>query len=455
MSASEEQELEALIQFIYMAPIGLAQTDLAGEIAMVNPLCAQLLMPLSPAGAMTNLFEALEGVMPDLRHRVETFKPSHGLVCDSVRFPVRRPDGRKSEAKLLSLSVLKLDADRMMAVLSDVTRAERQERELRENQAWFNAIVTGVSGYALLQLDANGHIADWNEGVERLTGHQRDIIGSSFATFSPTGTSTPERQMDRLHEADDNGWSLQEGWCCRADGSQFWSSHLIAPLKKVQPSNHLAGTAEADCMLSDGPAYSLIIRDISDKRESHEALQRALSCDHLTGLLNRRTFFESAELEFQRWHRHRHPLSMIIFDADHFKAINDRFGHPAGDKVLIHFAQNLASSFRAIDVVARMGGEEFIVLLPGTDLGGALVVAKRICAQISDQHVTTEGADIHYSVSAGVTTMDGSIPDLDTLVKRADLALYAAKANGRNRVESWKPESPKSIAAPPAEVAAR
>ena len=127
----------------------------------------------------------------------------------------------------------------------------------------------------------------------------------------------------------------------------------------------------------------------------------------------------------------------MVFDADYFKRINDAHGHAAGDAVLQQLAKTLSTTFRQIDVVARIGGEEFAVLLPSTSEEGAAVVAGRLCRLVDEQRVVVDGVSIRFSVSGGVATMDDTTDDLETLMKRADQALYCAKAEGRNRVVCW------------------
>jgi diguanylate cyclase (GGDEF)-like protein len=190
------------------------------------------------------------------------------------------------------------------------------------------------------------------------------------------------------------------------------------------------------------PAYCLVLRDISDKREAIAKRRKSVFSDHLTGVANRRAFFEAAELELTNNRRTPRPTALVLFDADHFKQINDRYGHPAGDCVLSHLGMALSSTFRQVDVVARLGGEEFAVLLPSSTLAGAAAVAERLRELVASQPVVCEGVPIAYTVSAGIAAIDeGEAVDLDTLIKRADRALYAAKANGRNRVECWNGDS--------------
>ncbi len=422
----QDEDQEALLQFLYMAPIGLVQARMDGGILMANPLSAQLLMPLSADGCLDNLFTALQGVAPDLQHRALAFAPPHGMVCEALQLQVHAGRADSKGPQVLSLSLLKLDAQRLMAVLSDVTQAVRRERELRHSQAWIHTLVTGITDYALLPLDDRGQALGWNPGVARLTGFDAQAtLGQPFAMFYPPDSMPARRVPDRLHEADASGWSLDEGWRLRADGSRFWGSCLIAPLPA------------ADGPTPGGHAYSLIIRDITARREVHEALRQSVSCDHLTGVANRRAFFEAAETELQRWQRSPQPLSLVIVDADHFKTINDRHGHAAGDAVLRHLAAGLSASFRAMDLVARIGGEEFAVLLPDAGLDGAAAVAARLCKHIAAQTVEVDGKPIRYTVSVGVATMAADTGTLAELMKRADAAMYQAKALGRNRVECW------------------
>ena len=420
-------EYEALLQFLYLAPVGLVQTSRDGEIVFLNPVSSQLLMPLSRDGHLSNLFTALENVAPDLRHLSNSFAGASGMICDALRIRLHADTTRTAAPETLSLSLVKLDPDRLMAVLSDVSLQVNRERLLRQNEAWLSAILTGITDYAIVSLDHAGCITDCSSGLSRVTGfNPESVYGLPYSIFYPEDATTPDRVLDRLREADDNGWSLDDGWRIKQNGTRYWGSAMIAPLHDRQ--------IDAD----EERTYCLIIRDITDKRESSENQRKQQSCDYLTGIANRRAFFDAAELELERAKRSPRPLSLILFDADHFKAVNDRFGHPAGDEVLRHLADTLASTFRQIDVVARIGGEEFAVLLPSTAIEDAMAVAVRLQKLIEAQMVHVEGHDIRYTLSGGIAAMGPEVNGLADLMKRADQALYAAKANGRNRVEYWK-----------------
>lgn len=433
--STEAQEYEALLQFLYMAPVGLVQLATDGSILMLNPLSAQLLMPLSRDGELSNLFDALAPVAPDLRLLCGQFGAPCGQVCDATRLYLHA-DGAGGGPQVLSLSMLKLDAGRLMAVLSDITLQDRRERQLRKTDAWLNAIMTNISDYALVSLDRQGRVEAWNESIGRVTGYPPAIKGQPYSLFYPAGATTPEQLLDRLREADENGWALDEGLRLRADGGQFWGSAMISPLpgREEPAGSGRPGDAEA--------AYCMIIRDISDRRDASENLRKAAYCDHLTGLSNRRAFFEAADLELLRRKQALRPVSLIMLDADHFKAINDQYGHPAGDAVLCQLAATMRAVCRQVDVLARIGGEEFAVILPSVDRADALLVAERLRAQVQQVPAVYERQLIAYTISIGVAVMDDALAGFDALMKRADQALYAAKQRGRNQVACWDAATP-------------
>lgn len=428
-------EYEALLQFLYLAPVGLVQATLDGEIVMINPISAQLLMPLSRDGNLTNLFVALESVAPELRALTVAFGGGRGMVCDALHIQLRAGVRGKLDPQMLSISLVKLDDRRLMAVLSDATEQVRRERLLRQNEAWLNAVLTGVNDYVLASLDSEGRIDNWNSSIGRVTGFTAESVrGQLFSMFDPPGATTPERLLDSLREADENGWSLDEGWRMKSDGTKFWGSAMISPLRErcLFPAAGRPGAGD-----SEPQGYCLVIRDITDRREASETLRKATSCDLLTGLANRRTFFERADAEIRRCKRSPRPLSLVMYDADFSKRVNDTHGQQTGDAVLRHLTALLIGSFREVDLIARTGEEEFAVLLPSTDASGAVQVAERLREVVESTPYEADGVRIACTVSGGVATLDSESTDLDALMKQARLALGAAKAAGRNRIECW------------------
>lgn len=252
-------EHEALIQFLYLAPVGLVQTNVQGDVTMMNPVAAQLLMPLSHDGGLDNLFTALARVAPELRERTARHGEPYGKICDGLHVYLEAGAGARRAPQILALTLLKLDPERVMAVINDITEQVRRERRLRQSDAWMNAIQLGVQDYALASLDLQGRLCDWNETIGRVTGFGPETVGRPFTIFYPAGTIALEYRQDCLSKADASGWSLDEGRRLRADGRMFWGSTLIAPLPDREP---LAGESDA------GAAYCLILRDLGQSRQT-------------------------------------------------------------------------------------------------------------------------------------------------------------------------------------------
>jgi diguanylate cyclase (GGDEF)-like protein/PAS domain S-box-containing protein len=193
----------------------------------------------------------------------------------------------------------------------------------------------------------------------------------------------------------------------------------------------------------DGQRCSLVgIFDVTAQKNLEEQLRDLATSDSLTGTANRRHFVELTQRERERSLRHAAPLSLCLFDADHFKNVNDNYGHVAGDHVLSAIAQAAKGALRLSDVLGRLGGEEFAILLPDTDLSGALIVAERVRAAVAQSEVRSgeveDGSSrvaIRITISVGVAELRGDEP-VESLLKRADRALYAAKDLGRDRVQA-------------------
>lgn len=169
-------------------------------------------------------------------------------------------------------------------------------------------------------------------------------------------------------------------------------------------------------------------------REANENLEQLARTDPLTGCANRRHFFELGENECERSRRYGRVLSVILMDIDHFKRVNDRYGHAIGDRVLQTVAATMQRSLRRGEVLGRIGGEEFAILLPETDATGAVVVAERIRRRLGALHTPTDHGTVGITASFGVVDNTSGPTDFDSLVNRADTALYDAKHAGRNRV---------------------
>lgn len=194
----------------------------------------------------------------------------------------------------------------------------------------------------------------------------------------------------------------------------------------IREFNHMQKTLEETTISRDALQKEI------DQRTY--ALKHIASTDPLTQVSNRRKLMEQAELEMARSLRHQEPLTVLLFDADHFKKINDTYGHAVGDQVLIHLCRLSEAEMRENDLIARYGGEEFVILLPHTDITGASELAQRIQGRLKEQPFTNQGKEIPITISIGIAmlSLNQSFTDL---LNEADAALYRAKQAGRNCVK--------------------
>jgi diguanylate cyclase (GGDEF)-like protein len=196
-------------------------------------------------------------------------------------------------------------------------------------------------------------------------------------------------------------------------------------------------------------SYEMLVIELKQAKEKAEKLAKELhstneklhelaSCDALTGLYNHRFFQEAIDNELNLAKHCKKEFSLIIFDIDHFKKVNDTYGHPIGDRVLIAVSRAAERSLRETDIIARYGGEEFAVILPETDFTAAKAIAERLCKDIERLDINVDGITIKATVSVGFTSYRHSIKiqEKDTIIKMADSALYIAKQSGRNRVHA-------------------
>jgi diguanylate cyclase (GGDEF)-like protein len=178
----------------------------------------------------------------------------------------------------------------------------------------------------------------------------------------------------------------------------------------------------------------VIFQDVTDRHELESHLRFLATTDALTGVANRRSLLRRAEHEFRRARRYGRPMALLLLDLDHFKRVNDTWGHFAGDEALKGLCEVCLGSLRGSDMLGRLGGEEFAVLLPETGVQDACNTAERIRDVVEKLEVAWHGRKIRMTLSIGVATLEPADPDIYALMRRADLALYTAKDVGRNRV---------------------
>jgi diguanylate cyclase (GGDEF)-like protein/PAS domain S-box-containing protein len=413
-SVDAPSAFEALLEFMYLAPVGIIKFRPDGRINMVNATAAQLLMPLSRQADMSDLFELLADLAPDLRRRVERFRAPVGQICDQRQLPL------PGACTVLTLSINKVDPDTLMAVVQDITHAVELERRVRDDRQRFHAIFENVRDYAIFTVDIAGQVDEWNRSLQRLGGWEAaDVAGASVDVFFPAAPSGRACGTDLLARARQSGTSEFEGWGVRRDGSLFWGTTVATALPNRE------GAASG---------YVLVTRDLTERKQMEDRLVALATTDPLTGAGNRRYGESELREAFRRWQRHGQRFAVALVDCDHFKAVNDTWGHDVGDKVLNAIVRICAENRREADIIVRWGGEEFLLLLPASGREVALAVAERLRGAIGAATLLSGGDSIKVTVSIGVAEVCGADAGPDDVVRRVDRALYRAKGDGRNRV---------------------
>jgi len=261
-----------------------------------------------------------------------------------------------------------------------------------------------------------------NPAFEKLMGYTADeVIGQNPKILQGPGTDDKTRYKIRK--------AMREGTSIRTQilnydkaGNELWLDINMVPLFDEN------GTLTY---------YAAIERDLTEHKKLQSHLESMATIDSLTGLANRQAFMQRAKNEFNRARRYARPLTVVMIDIDHFKAINDRYGHAAGDEVLRQAADICQSSLRGSDLMGRIGGEEFVLLLPDTPHTNAYHVAERMRVHLYETPIELEnGTTLNITASFGVASMNEDDSDFNAVLERADEAMYHAKHDGRNQVKS-------------------
>jgi diguanylate cyclase (GGDEF)-like protein/PAS domain S-box-containing protein len=276
-------------------------------------------------------------------------------------------------------------------------------------------------GVVLVNHDHN--IVYYNDGARRIFGYSsEEVLGKHLDLLIPTRFHL---QHDlRIEEfgagqsaAKHMGHRSNQTFGLRKDGSEFVCS--IGILKLGTKSERY---------------YAAVIRDISENKRTEEELLRLAATDPLTGAFNRREFTAVADREALRAQRYHHPLSILMLDLDHFKKLNDTYGHAAGDKALQRFTTLCCNALRNADIFGRWGGEEFVALLPETPAAGAAIIAERLREMVADTVINFNDHKINFTVSIGIAQYRDGETSVDEPLSRADAAVYDAKKAGRNQI---------------------
>lgn len=429
MIVEEEGQVTELYEFLYACPVGLVGLSADGTITIANPLAMQFLLPMTSDGQVINFLRIIRRYAPELRHIISAFDAPNGTVCEAHRIFVH-PGGKNGSADphVLACTLVKIDDHRFIATLTDISKQIVQERRLKQAETWFGTLLNSVNDFAIISIDHQGMISGVNAAAAKLTGFsQSDMMNRPLDTLDAIDRresgSACYSASEQIAIAQRDGWHLDEGWRKRPDGARYWCQRLVA-----------ARSEEKDSVPRVISGYTVVLRDVTRNGSDSLKLKELLTTDHLTGACNRAYFFEVAEKERQRCNLNGQPLGLIALDIDHFKQVNDSYGHAVGDAALKTVATVCKAFLRNSDTFARLGGEEFVVLLPATDLAAAVNLAERL--RVAIDAIALEAADTTLAITASfgcAVTLDPATT-LTELLAAADLLLYAAKRGGRNLV---------------------
>ena len=292
------------------------------------------------------------------------------------------------------------------------------------------------------RISAHLHALLYNEqpGLIDLTGQQTDEI-RQVGEFVNTLTEALSSLTNAAHHLSIGDMDVQIcsklPACHHLKNLQATLKHMIWQTGQIAKGDF---SQRVEFLGDFSHSFNKMVEQLEDYRQKilgqKWELERLATTDPLTGVYNRRYFMEFAIKEFLRSRRYSHVFSVIQIDIDHFKKINDIHGHAAGDDALKAFAANCLEILRENDVLGRVGGEEFTIILPETEKEGAVIVAERFRQTIADLRLYVDKQFIHFTVSIGVTNLRKDDSGMEAVLRRADEALYLAKNGGRNKVVS-------------------
>ncbi|MCZ8220634.1 MAG: diguanylate cyclase [Acidovorax sp.] len=410
------------LRLLQMLPAAVLITQ-DGAIRFANAASMELL----EAPSTESLIGRLSG---DFVHPMDQVRSSNRIQQVAVPEQAGRPNKSsefrirtaRGNLRMVLISSVAMEWEGAPAVLMcglDMTHQSEIEAQLRESEQNFRRLFDSLQD-VYYRTNAQGVVQHVGPGVRRVLGYEpHEIEGRTAESYYPQST---DRDAFKAAILADGEVSDFPGQMVRRDGRVIdisISSHAL-----YDHAGNFAGV--------EG-----IYRDVTQRKNLERELQRLATTDMLTGIANRRAFLETAESAYAHSCHSGEPLTLLMLDLDHFKAINDRYGHLEGDRALVAFAQAVKSQLRASDTVGRLGGEEFGVLLPLTTLAEGLEAAARILHSVRALELTDDtGQAYRITTSLGVGAFRQSDRSLRDMLDRADQALYLAKRRGRDQIAS-------------------
>ncbi|HUP91194.1 MAG TPA: sensor domain-containing diguanylate cyclase [Solimonas sp.] len=300
----------------------------------------------------------------------------------------------------------------------------QHEGLLRHDPEAYAQMVRTVTAYGIYLIDPDGKVRSWNQGAANISGFaEREVIGHPYASLFSEAALRDGAAAKTLNFARSNRHCRDEHKRRRKNGEEFLAECTLDAVRDVD--GRILGFVE-------------VFHDVTEQKRREERLYQRATRDPLTGLYNRGHFTELATQELERARRFSEPLSVALLDIDHFKKVNDTHGHEAGDRAIQAIARCCTEGIRKIDFVGRIGGEEFVLVLPRANKEPAFEMAQRLRLKVTEVRLAgTDGQEFTLAVSIGIASLRPNTRDLAELLRNADAALYRAKREGRNRVEVW------------------
>ncbi|WP_051938075.1 diguanylate cyclase domain-containing protein [Ghiorsea bivora] len=295
-----------------------------------------------------------------------------------------------------------------------ISRLKLMKHELQENQTRLKAVIHNVKE-GIITMDADGYIENINPAMEQIFGYaQQELKGENLSKLIPSiGFSMPDATQ---HKEAINPQGCQELTGIYKSGTQFPIELNLSEMR-LNGKTHFVG----------------IVRDISERKEAEERMLQLALYDQLTQLPNRTLFYERLSFSIKQSKRSKEPLALLFIDLDGFKAVNDNFGHLAGDQLLVEVSKRLLHNTRDSDVVARLGGDEFVIILNHLkDLHYIEHITHKLI-QVLGKPMQFQGHTFHVGASIGISVYPKHAHDINTLIQQADSAMYQAKKAGKNR----------------------
>ena len=404
------------------APIGMVVVSIDGRILEANSAICDFLGYENQELVTLSLSDITDP--DDLQRSIEKMRSALDGAIDTYRIEKRyvRKGGQIVWAQVTASLIRNTENAPLYLIIQieDIEERRRMLQELKKSEERFRTVADFTYDWEYWR-GVNNEYIYITPSCERMTGYsQAELIADPQLTEQMVLSDDRAIVDNHLRDYKDDTQHTLDFRIVRKDGEIRWIAHSCNPI--FGEEGNFLGRRVSN-------------RDITARKLVEEQLEKLSQTDSLTGLANRRHFMILAEHELSRAVRYSGELSLLMMDIDHFKAVNDTYGHQTGDLVLQKLSRLCHEALREIDVIGRLGGEEFAILLPQTDRTQALEVAERLRQTIVDTEIPLEnGLPLRVSVSLGATTFVGNVTNIDTLLDQADKALFEAKHQGRNRV---------------------